>query len=68
MTVKVKDKNIDKKVSGWELARRAALRDIAQGQEHIRKLRQSVAIFERKIESGEPWPGEQEGEGDAVVR
>ena len=32
---------------------------IKHHQRHIRALRQAIAIFEERFESGEPWPGSE---------
>jgi phage shock protein A len=60
MVVNNKDKNKDKNFIGWQLAVREAKRQIAEAQIHIRQLRESVRICERKLRSGEPWPGEKQ--------
>ena len=57
MTVKGENKVKIKQLSEWEMAMRAAQRQIDEAQLRIGQLKQSVRIFRKKIAAGEPWPG-----------
>ena len=57
MSVKKKDKCLDKQLEGWQRALGDAKRQLGEAQATVQRLRRSVKIIEEKISTGESWPG-----------
>ncbi len=55
ISVNRKDKNVDKSL-GWEGALRDARAMLFQANLKRNQLKEAIAIIEKKIEEGEPWP------------
>ena len=43
------------KAAGWDCA-------IKDCEKHIKKLQAAIRVFKKKKASGEPWPGDENGE------
>ncbi len=54
-SVNRKDKNVDKSLS-WERALRDAWAMLFQANLKRNQLKEAIAIIEKKIKEGEPWP------------
>jgi hypothetical protein len=58
-----KDKNkINYRGVGWEAAIREAEKQIYDANKASLRLKESIAIFKKKLKTGEPWPGEAQNE------
>jgi NADH:ubiquinone oxidoreductase subunit D len=56
-----KDKKLDKYINNnWQIALSDARRSLFETQQRVRTLQQSIRIIEKKIATGELWPGESE--------
>lgn len=49
--------NLHNSREGWKRAITDAEAEIARARGRIYKLRESIRIFKKKLEAGEPWPG-----------
>jgi hypothetical protein len=52
-------KILDKQVKGWRKALGEAQAQMSQSKMRTRQLKEAVRLIEKKIENGEPWPGEE---------
>jgi predicted translin family RNA/ssDNA-binding protein len=52
---------------GWHRAIEEAERQIEAAQEKIKRLRLSIETFEEMCAKGEPFPGEETGQKEAVA-
>lgn len=51
-------KNVNQPISHWDAAISDAEKKIQEAVEKITKLRESIKIFKKLRDSGEPFPGE----------
>lgn len=49
-----------KKKTGWDLAIEDVREEIAALEKKIKRLEQSIQVFEEGRDTGRPWPGEKE--------
>jgi hypothetical protein len=48
---------MDRHGNMWLRAEESAVAEIARSRARIRQLETAIRIFRKKVESGEPWPG-----------
>jgi hypothetical protein len=53
-----KNESVADNFIGWESALAEARRQRGEAEARVRCLKQSIKLIEKKIEGGEPWPGQ----------